>query len=81
VNRIQRLRKDSGLEITDRIALAISGPASLQGAAQSHRDFISGETLATSLTVGDTIPDQGFAEVREVDIDGTAARIALAVSG
>ncbi|MGD8322383.1 MAG: isoleucine--tRNA ligase, partial [Gemmatimonadota bacterium] len=53
VNRIQRLRKDAGLEITDRIELFIGGQDGVEAAARTHRDFIAGETLATALTLGD----------------------------
>lgn len=76
VNRIQRLRKDAGLEITDRIELAIAGSGEVRAAAGQHADFIGGETLAVDVTVSEVIgSDSG--EVRDVDIDGLAARIAL----
>lgn len=80
VNRIQRLRKDAGLQITDRIALAIGGPDSVQEAARVHETFIAGETLALSVTIGDDGVTEGFEHVREVDIDGTQARVGLRVS-
>jgi len=76
VNRIQRLRKDAGLEITDRIDLAIGGPDSVQQAAGVHEAFIAGETLAVSVAIGDGIAD-GFEHVRDVDIDSTQATIGL----
>ncbi|GMV05359.1 MAG: isoleucine--tRNA ligase [Gemmatimonadota bacterium] len=77
VNRIQRLRKDAGLEITDRIALLIGGDGPVAEAAGRHRDFIAGEVLALSVEAGQ--PDDGDAwpHVREVDLDGLPARIAL----
>jgi isoleucyl-tRNA synthetase len=77
VNRIQRLRKDGGLEITDRIELAVGGPDSVQAAATSHADFIAGETLAVAVTVGDGEVGSAFPHVRDVDVDGTPVRIAL----
>jgi len=49
VNRIQRLRKDAGLEITDRIRLVIRGETDVREAVEGHEDFISGETLASRL--------------------------------
>jgi len=78
VNRIQRLRKDAGLDVTDRIRLGIYGPRPVRDAAAGHREFISGETLATSMDVGDEEADDGYREVRSVDLDGTPATIALA---
>lgn len=52
VNRIQRLRKDAGYEVTTRVALAIDGPAELLEAVRGHAAFIRGETLARELAVG-----------------------------
>ncbi len=77
VNRVQRLRREAGLEVTDRIELAIGGGAEVQEAAQAHPAFVSGETLAVSLTVGAQDVCDGFAAVRDLDIDGAAVRIGL----
>lgn len=74
VNRIQRLRKDAGLDISDRIELAIGGPSAILSAASRHERFIGGETLALAVTVGN---GADFPHRREVDIDGTAATIGL----
>jgi isoleucyl-tRNA synthetase len=78
VNRIQRLRKDSGLDISDRISLGIAGSREVREAAEAFREFIAGETLATAYEVGpdlDLAP--GFDGVREVDLDGIRAQIGL----
>ncbi|HUF74694.1 MAG TPA: isoleucine--tRNA ligase [Longimicrobiales bacterium] len=79
VNRIQRLRKDAGLEITDRIELAIGGPEAIQEAARRHETFIGGETLALAAAIGGGVAED-FPHVRDVDIDGTPARIGLRLS-
>jgi hypothetical protein len=47
------LRKEAGLEITDRIDLGVEGPEAVATAVESYRDFITGETLALSLRQGD----------------------------
>jgi isoleucyl-tRNA synthetase len=77
VNRIQRLRKDAGLEITDRIELAIGGADAIRAAAELHRTFIGGETLAIAVSVNGPVAERDFPHVREVDIDGTPATIGL----
>ncbi|MGM0668487.1 MAG: isoleucine--tRNA ligase [Gemmatimonadota bacterium] len=78
VNRIQRLRKDAGLEITHRIHLGIAGPGELMEAAESFRDFITGETLAVSCIVRDREESlAGFQASRDVDLDGVSGQIAL----
>jgi isoleucyl-tRNA synthetase len=81
VNRIQRLRRDAGLEITDRIELVISGPAEVVEPARIHRDFIAGEVLATALTLGEDGDAAALDERREVDLDGTSASIGLRRAG
>ncbi len=80
VNRIQRLRKDAGLEITDRIDLAIAGPESIRAAASVHESFIGGETLAVRVQLRDTVVEGDLPHVRSVDIDGSEAWIGLAAS-
>ena len=78
VNRVQRLRKEAGLEVSDRIRLAVQGGVELVSAVESHRDFISGETLAVELRVGETVIERDeYEELREVDLDGEPAVIAL----
>ncbi|WP_141014045.1 isoleucine--tRNA ligase [Nocardioides sambongensis] len=52
VRAVQQLRRDSGLEVTDRIALSVTGPDAVLAAATTHESLIAGETLATSYDVG-----------------------------
>lgn len=55
VNRIQRTRKDSGFEVTDRIKVKYSGDEQVITAAGKHVDYITKETLCddfTSSTLG-----------------------------
>ena len=49
VRGIQNLRKESTFEITDRIILELSGDAELKAAFEMFKDFIAGETLASSI--------------------------------
>ena len=77
VNRIQRLRRDVGLEITDRIDLLIAGSERVREVATTHRDFIGGQTLAPTIAVEEHITDGTFEHVRDIDLDGTPAKIAL----
>jgi isoleucyl-tRNA synthetase len=80
VNRIQRLRRESGLAVSDRIRLGVFGGADLQQAVASHRAYITGETLAVELVTGTDIPiGTSFAVLQDVELDGTPARIALEV--
>jgi isoleucyl-tRNA synthetase len=49
VHAVQNARKEAGLEITDRIRLALGGDDTLIAAAQAHEPYIASEVLATSL--------------------------------
>lgn len=80
VNRIQRLRRDSGLEVTERIRLAVSGPEEVQEAVRAHRDMIAGETLALAVEVGSAPPGGGYRAERAVDLAGVPAHLALDVA-
>ena len=54
VRAVQQARKDAGLEITDRIDLALGGDEELVAAARAHEDYVAGETLATSVAYDGT---------------------------
>jgi isoleucyl-tRNA synthetase len=77
INRVQRLRRDAELEITDRIVLGFSGAGAIREAAEAHAEFIGGETLAVQTSVGETLTEAAYAHVREVDIDGEPVSIGL----
>jgi len=49
VNRIQNLRKDRGLEVTDRISLTILDGQPLKDAVSANLKYICAETLAETL--------------------------------
>jgi isoleucyl-tRNA synthetase len=49
VHAVQNARKDAGLEITDRIELALDGDDDLVEAAREHEPYIAGEVLATAV--------------------------------
>ena len=80
VNRVQRLRKDVGLEITDRIELGIAGELGLREAATMHTEFISGETLAPNLTIDSELDSESFAYLYEVEIDDMLVQIGLSMA-
>ena len=49
VHAVQNARKDAGLEVSDRIELALGGDDELLDAARAHEAYVTGETLATSV--------------------------------
>jgi isoleucyl-tRNA synthetase len=76
VNRVQRLRRDSGLEVSDRIELGIRGSEEIESAAHEHRDYIAGETLAVGVQIGGE-GDGRSGEWRDSELDGHSVRIGL----
>ena len=50
VNRIQNLRKDSGLEVTDKIAVFLKNEPQLDAAVSENKNYILSEILAENLT-------------------------------
>ena len=71
VNRIQKTRKDIGLDVTDRIQVDFTASERLEGAINKHRDYIAGETLSTALTSQTTL--EGF----DFDIEGQQLTITI----
>jgi isoleucyl-tRNA synthetase len=63
VRAVQNARKQAGLEITDRIDLALGGDPELLAAARANEDYVTGETLATSVSydtaAGETVKVDG----------------------
>jgi isoleucyl-tRNA synthetase len=54
VNRVQNLRKDSGLEVTDRIQLLIDTTDAIRAAITANSEYICNEVLANSISFGST---------------------------
>ena len=51
VNRIQRTRKDMGMNVSDRIEITLKASSQLGEAIGEHLDYIKQETLAESLNI------------------------------
>lgn len=77
VSRVQRLRKDSGLAVSDRIRLVVAAEAEVQDAMRAHAAWIAQETLARECVIADALPSPAWSATAEVDLDGPTARIAL----
>ncbi|MGZ4053296.1 MAG: isoleucine--tRNA ligase [Bacteroidia bacterium] len=55
VNRIQNLRKDSNLDVTDRIEVKIQRNSAINSAINNNLDYICAEILASSLELVDNV--------------------------
>jgi len=73
VNRIQNIRKDSGLEVTDRIRLSIAKHEKIDAAIASNKIYICEETLADEILICEGEPKNAVA----VEFDEIKTYIAL----
>ena len=62
INRIQNIRKESGLEITDRIEIILAPQADVEKSVDAFADYIKTQVLADSITIQ---PNDG----QEVEFD------------
>ena len=79
VNRIQRLRRDSGLAVSDRIRLGIAGGGAVRAAAAEHEGAIARETLAVAVEIGGRLGGD-FDYTREAALDGDPAVLGLSMT-
>ena len=66
IRGIQNQRKENGYNVTDRIKIQLSGDSELKSAYEMFSDFISNETLATSIEWKDSL-GAGAVEVEADD--------------
>ena len=66
INRLQNLRKSSGLEITDRIHVQIVRNDAINAAVEHCSEYIASQVLANSITLVDSMTD-GIA-IEDMDV-------------
>ncbi|HBP45345.1 MAG TPA: isoleucine--tRNA ligase [Flavobacteriales bacterium] len=64
VNRVQNMRKDAGLEVTDRISLTVEAAPKVEAVMKDNLDYIADETLANEVR-WETIPGADKIELSE----------------
>ena len=74
INRIQNFRKDSGLEVTDKITVEIEDKESVADAVAGFADYIGSQTLATKVSCS---PNPSGDFVGETDLDEEKLKIAI----
>lgn len=72
VNKIQQLRKDTGLEVSDRIEIVLNAGADIVETINTFNGYICGETLADNLQITE------YQTINEIiDINGHAVGIRI----
>ncbi|EJF09663.1 DUF5915 domain-containing protein, partial [Pontibacter sp. BAB1700] len=70
VNRIQNLRKDSNLEVQDKIHIVLQASVpEVNAAVENFRDYIQAETQALSLELADHVVDGTILEVDDYQVN------------
>ena len=81
VREVQKLRRDTGLDVTDRITLELAGGDDVSELVDAHGDWLAEQVLATSVTI---VPEPAGDEPAAGDwvpaelADGTAVGIRIA---
>ncbi len=77
VSKVQNMRKNAGLELTDRIRLSFVSDDAVAGALESFREYVTAETLAVELK-REAAGKEGF---EKWDINGHPAEIKVEREG
>jgi len=65
VNRVQNLRKDTGLELTDRIIVKVAEIDGLQSSLNEFKNYICAEILADNIDIVSDLPEGTDIEVND----------------
>jgi len=68
VNRIQKIRKDNGYELTDRILVKVSESNALKESIAQFNTYICAEILADKLELVSELPDGTEIEVNDIPL-------------
>ena len=72
VKKIQAIRKESGFEIVDRIAVTLSANEASDAAVEQFRDYICNQVLADTLVV-----DAALADGEDIELDGAVVKVSV----
>jgi len=75
INKIQNLRKKSGLDVSDRIVLAVEGPEDVLAAVRDHEERIRLETLAQELAADGELPHSETFKLSGAEVTIKLARV------
>ncbi|MCP9612209.1 isoleucine--tRNA ligase [Coprobacter tertius] len=73
VNRIQNIRKSSGLDITDKIKVYVSSNPETNSAVEDYKDYIAKQVLANTIEITMELPG----EITDLDFDGLKLPVSI----
>jgi isoleucyl-tRNA synthetase len=75
ISRVQRMRKESGFAVSDRIVMTVAGSDEVGAVVDAHGSWIADEVLAAELVFA---PDAAQERQWEtIDLDGITAYVAI----
>ena len=86
LSRIQTMRKDAGLEYTDRIRVRVEGNERVCAVVEKHRDVLAAEALATDVLAGPLVPPaprfdaedaRNTVDLHDVEVEGENVRLGI----
>ena len=75
ISKIQTMRKESGFDITDRIAVFLSSSKASDAAVEQFRDYICNQVLADTLVVDSATESNDEIELDDATIKVTVAKV------
>jgi len=76
ISRVQRMRKEAGLAVSDRIVLTVSGTDEIREVIDAHGERIASDVLATELVFVDELTGR-YDATQELDLEGIVIRVAF----
>lgn len=81
VNRIQKIRKEGGFELTDRVWVQIQSTEAFNDSIEVYRDYICNEILADKLEIVSGISDGVSIEINEIPLQVMVMKTLTASNG
>jgi isoleucyl-tRNA synthetase len=76
ISRVQRMRKESGFAVSDRIRVRVAGAVQVREVLDAHAAWIAEEVLATELGFASGEELEGH-DVQSIDLEGITASVAI----
>jgi isoleucyl-tRNA synthetase len=76
ISRVQRMRKEAALAVSDRLVLTVLGGEDVRAVIATHGDWIASEVLATELVTHGELTGH-YDATQEIDLDGAVTRVAF----
>ncbi|MEO7084266.1 MAG: isoleucine--tRNA ligase [Gemmatimonadaceae bacterium] len=78
LSRVQRMRKERGLAVSDRISLTVVGGDQVQAVMRAHGEWIAAEVLASELVIQEEANANADGQgMHAIDLDGITAHVAI----